>query len=50
MSEVLKQFMAALHHADWTQQGVTIAGSEFTHNEVRVIVKELENETRFTRN
>lgn len=42
MSEVLKQFIAALHYAEWTRRGVSVAGNEFTHEEVVAIVKELE--------
>ena len=42
MNEILKQFMAALHHADWNRQTVSIAGSEFSHAEILVVVRELE--------
>ena len=42
MSETLKQFMAALHHTDWNQFGVTIAGSRFPHAELAQILHELE--------
>ena len=42
MSETLKQFMAALHHTDWSQFGVTIAGSRFPHAELAQILVELE--------
>jgi len=42
MSETLKQFMAALHHTDWNQFGVTIAGSRFPHAELAQILVELE--------
>ena len=43
MSEVLKQFMAALHYAEWNRKSISVAGSEFTHEEVVAIVKELED-------
>lgn len=43
MSETLKQFMAAMHYAEWNRQSVIVVGSVFRPEEVSVIVKELES-------
>jgi len=45
MSDTYKQFIAALHYAAWTRKGISIVGSDFTHEEVAKIVEELETLT-----
>jgi hypothetical protein len=40
--ETFKQFVAALHHADWTRQGIDVAGSEFNHRDVVDILYHIE--------
>lgn len=42
MTPELKVFMAWLHYAVWTRQRVTIAGDEFSHEELTKIVENLE--------
>ena len=42
MSDTYKQFIAALHYAAWTRKGISIAGSDFSHEDVAQIAEELE--------
>lgn len=43
MSDEVKMMLAALHYAVWNRRGVSIAGSDFTAEQLEKIVNELEN-------
>lgn len=42
MSDEVKMLLAALHYAVWNRRGISIAGSDFTAEQVEKIVNELE--------